>query len=96
MEKISSWVFQHCSALEKVIIHEGVAEIGREAFSNCTALNELELPASIKKITNYRHPKNDMLTPFYQIPALTLIVAPKSYAEKYCKRNELAYKVKES
>ena len=96
VEKISSWVFQHCSALEKVIIHEGVAEIGREAFSNCTALNELELPASIKKITNYRHPQNDMLTPFYQIPALTLIVAPKSYAEKYCKRNELAYKVKES
>lgn len=95
VEKISSWVFQHCSALEKVIIHEGVAEIGREVFSNCKALNELELPTSIKKITNYRHPKNDMLTPFYEIPDLTLIVAPKSYAEKYCRRNQMKYKLKE-
>ncbi len=96
VEKISVHAFQRCLALEKVIIHEGVAEIGREAFSDCAALRELELPASISKITNYRYRGGDMLTPFYEIPDLTLIVTPKSYAEKYCKRNELKYKLKDS
>lgn len=96
VEKISVHAFQRCLALEKVIIHEGVAEIGREAFSDCAALRELELPASISKITNYRYRGGDMLTPFYEIPDLTLIVMPKSYAEKYCKRNELKYKLKDS
>lgn len=42
--------FADCSQLRKVILEEGVKEIGYKSFSACTNLEELHLPKSLEKI----------------------------------------------
>ena len=39
--------FRNCSALEKVILHEGLTEIKRYAFYTCNNLEELTVPESV-------------------------------------------------
>jgi hypothetical protein len=51
IERLDSNLFEECSALEKVIIGEGMTEIGGYAFSNCTALKYVTLPATLTKIS---------------------------------------------
>lgn len=86
--RIGIWGFRECKALEEVIIPEGVEEIAREAFANCDKLGTVVLPDSIKMIKNYRSPPE---TPFHGSPNVSAVVNPKSYAEKYCKRNNIPY-----
>lgn len=89
--RIGIWGFRECKALEEVIIPEGVDEIAREAFANCDKLGTVVLPDSIKMIKNYRSPPE---TPFHGSPNVSAVVVPKSYAEKYCKRNNIPYTYK--
>ncbi len=88
---IGKSVFSSCFALETVEIAEGVLEIGRLAFFNCTHLKSVILPKSIQKIKNYtrkgQHPQNI----FHDNTNVIVTVTPKSYAEKYCKRNNVNY-----
>lgn len=86
--RIGIWGFKTCKALEEVVIPEGVEEIAREAFVNCAKLGTVVLPDSIKMIKNYRSPPE---TPFHGSPNVSAVVTPKSYAEKYCKRNKIPY-----
>lgn len=95
VEKLGTWAFINCEKLSSVILHEGLAEIGSKAFSGCVSLEEIELPASVNKIKNYKYKGEPPVTPFEKIPSLMVTVTPKSCAERYCKRNNLSYKVKE-
>ncbi len=88
---IGRHAFAGCSVLETVEIEEGVAEIGMLAFYNCTNLKSVVLPQSIRKIKNYTHKGQEPETIFYKDVDVTVTVTPKSYAEKYCRRNNINY-----
>lgn len=85
----------YCSALTTVKILEGVTEIGPLAFSKCPKLKSAELPSSLHKIKNQTRSGQVPQTVFYESDAVTAVVTPKSYAEKYCKRNHISYVCKE-
>ena len=42
--------FSECGNLERVIISDGIKEIGQEVFYKCTNLKEIEIPASVSKL----------------------------------------------
>lgn len=88
VKRIGIWGFRECRELEEVTLPEGVEEIAREAFANCVKLKTVVLPETIKLIKNYRSPPE---TPFHGSPDVEAVVVPKSYAEKYCKRNNIPY-----
>lgn len=88
VKRVGIWGFRACKALEEILLPDGVEEIAREAFSECNNLKKIVLPASITLIKNYGKP---VRTPFHGIEGLTAVVEPKSYAEKYCKRNNLQF-----
>lgn len=88
VKRIGIWAFRTCKALEEIVLPEGVEEIAREAFVDCDNLARVVLPGSIKLIKNYRSPPE---TPFHNSPNVEAVVVPKSYAEKYCKRNNIPY-----
>lgn len=93
--RIGKWAFNRCSSLEEIVVPEGVTEIDRQAFMNCTSLKSVVIPASVKTIKNYKYRNNAPETVFHDSPNVTVFVEPKSYAEKYCKRNEIAFKYRE-
>ena len=88
---ISKYVFSNCSVLETVVISEGVVEVGTLAFKECTHLKSVVLPQSIRKIKNYTHKGQEPQTIFEGTVEVTAMVIPKSYAEKYCRRNNIKY-----
>ena len=88
VKRIGIWSFQNCIELDVITLPEGVEEIAREAFAHCAKLKTVVLPESIKLIKNYRSPPE---TPFHGSPSVEAVVVPKSYAEKYCKRNNIPY-----
>ena len=63
-------------------IPEGVTEIGLAAFRGCAGLTALSIPAGVEKIGSRA---------FADCENLTLTVAGGSYAEQYCRENELNY-----
>jgi len=91
---IGKLAFHGCSSLEKIVIPEGVAEIGSLVFERCGALKTVVLPASLKKIKNYKYRDQPPVHILQEQENVTVIVEPKSYAEKYCKRNNINYKYK--
>lgn len=93
--KIGKYAFTGCSALKEIVIPEGVCEIGDVAFAECAALEKAVLPDSLKKAKNYTQKGITPKTIFDNSPNVTAVVIPKSYAEKYCKRNNIQYVYKE-
>ena len=88
---IGKCAFEGCIALETVVICEGVLEIARHAFQNCKSLKSVVLPQSIQKIKNNTYKGTTPQTIFHNDADVTVTVTPKSYAEKYCKRNGIRY-----
>lgn len=43
-------LLNHCAALEKVTLHEGVTAIGPMAFTSCTALAKIDLPVGLQRM----------------------------------------------
>lgn len=91
VQVIGKCAFYNCSALEKVVISEGITEIRQQAFSGCTSLKSVVLPRSVQKIQNYTRKGYAPETIFGKNADVVVTVTPKSYAEKYCKRNNLQY-----
>lgn len=89
VEAIRKWAFYSCSALETVVIPEGVAEIGPLAFADCISLKSVVLPRSVQKIKNYTRKGQEPQTVFHNDADVTVTVTAKSYAEKYCRRNNI-------
>ena len=87
--------FQLCISLETAVIPEGTEEIGNTAFAGCKMLKSVILPQSVKKIKNYKYKDRELQTIFYTDNDLIVTVPEKSYAEKYCRQNDIPYRIKE-
>jgi len=88
---IGKCAFQECIALETVTICDGVLEIERQAFQYCKNLKSVVLPQSVRKIKNNTYKGTVPQTIFHNDTDVTVTVTPKSYAEKYCRRNDIRY-----
>ncbi len=88
--------FAFCTSLEEIVIPEGTAEIERQAFMNCDQLKTVVIPASVKSMKNFTYRGHAPETVFQDSPNVTAVVEPKSYAEKYCKRNGIKYTYREN
>ena len=79
---IGWFAFSGCTGLTAVTIPDSVTSIGWCAFSGCTGLTAVTIPDSVTCIEPYA---------FYNCPNLTLRVLAGSYAETYCRENNLRY-----
>ena len=91
VQAIGDFAIFGCQLLKTLVIPEGVAEIGKLALSQCQALETLELPGSLKFIAEE---KPHML--YFSFKLKNVIVPRGSYAEEYCKSNNIPYTYKEN
>lgn len=49
IKKLGRYAFYNCSRLKKLIIGDGITEVGSDCFMNCIRLSELQLDADYKK-----------------------------------------------
>lgn len=96
---IGSLAFSRRSKLKKVQLPEGLDRIGRDAFSDCDALEEVTIPASVKTIDPYAFASCDRLkkvsflgipehiarTTFSDCDNLMSIIVPKGEEKKFRK-----------
>lgn len=94
--KIDERAFSHCDMLEEIVVPEGVLEIGRHAFCECKELKTVVLPRSLTKIVNKTEKGKKPQHIFHGSENVTVTVEPKSYAEKYCRKNKINYVCKEN
>lgn len=95
VETIGQYAFYDCDSLKTVELPNSVQNIAVYAFGRCGTLETIILPPSVKQIKNFTRSGQKPETIFDKSPNVTAIVEPKSYAEKYCKRNEIPYKYRE-
>lgn len=86
--------FWRCERLKEVVLPDGMEMIKARAFWNCPELETINPPASIKKIENFKR-GDKMHNVFADSPKLTAVVERGSYAERYCRKNEINYKYAE-
>ena len=91
VEKLGTETFADCRALENLVIPEGVKEIGKKVFDGCVNLKCVRFPKSLAKINNFTDSKKNVYKVFDSEANVTAEVVEGSYAEKYCKRNEIVY-----
>ena len=91
VKKIGGVAFWGCRDLKHIKLCEGVVEIDVGAFYNCTNLETIELPRSLKKAA----PNTMSEGSFWNCHKLTASVHKGSYAEKYCEENKITYKYME-
>ncbi len=48
--QVAEYAFNNCSALERIVLPEGLSLIGERAFLNCMSLTELTLPDSVQRV----------------------------------------------
>lgn len=94
VKTILQGTFWRCEMLKEVVLPEGMETIKARAFWNCPELETINLPASIKKIENCKR-GDEPHNVFADSPKLTAVVEKGSYAEKYCRKNNIAYEYKE-
>ena len=85
--KIENRAFAACKALRFVVLPPLLMEIGYGSFSGCTELEEIDIPKSVTAIG---------ANAFGECPKLTAAVVKGSYAENYCKENQIKFKYKEN
>lgn len=86
IKKIGQGAFYWCHDLKTVIIREGVEEIDKAAFYNCGALETAELPRSLAGIA-----PGEWDNSFYGCRSLTAHLYKGSFAEGYCRENDISY-----
>ena len=79
---IGDGAFNWCDSLASVTIPDSVTAIGHHAFGNCSSLASVTVPASVTDIGEEA---------FANCSDLTLTVGLGSYAEQYCRDNDLPY-----
>ncbi len=87
IKMIGAVAFYSCFRLKSVKICEGAAEIDSAAFYKCSALENLELPRSVTKISED--------STFWGCRKLTVLLHKGSYAESYCENSRIIYKYTE-
>ena len=78
--KINNSAFQGCKLLTNITIPDSVTTIGEKAFSYCKSLTSIIIPDSVTTIGDYT---------FSGCNSLIIQCNPGSYAEKYCKKNNI-------
>ena len=80
VKAIGDEAFKDATALEKVVIPEGVEKIGKSAFENCSALKEVSFPSTVTVITESAFKNCDALTEVVIPDTVTKIGAYSFYA----------------
>ncbi|MBD5081587.1 MAG: leucine-rich repeat domain-containing protein [Ruminococcaceae bacterium] len=94
VRSVGQYAFVECEKIKEVVIAEGTVEIGQSAFIFCRSVERIELPKSLKVISN--NPSTWRKDIFAYCESLKNIIVPKgSYAEEYCKKHELKYTYRE-
>ena len=100
---IGESAFRSCDSLISITIPNSVTTIGEFAFGNCNSLKSITIPDSVISIGAYAFYDCDSLTSitipdsvisigddaFDDCESITIQCNPGSYAEKYCKDNNL-------
>ncbi len=86
IEEIPSGAFMQCSNLKTVTIMEGVKSIGVVAFWECKKLETITIPASVTTIG-----WDNASVFWYNTSYLHAFVKQGSFAEEYCKTNNIGY-----
>ena len=50
VKNICGGAFENCTFLKHITLHEGLEEIGWDAFRGCIEMKEIEIPATVKKL----------------------------------------------
>ena len=79
---IGDSVFSDCTSLVNIVLPEELMLIGGGAFANCSSLTDITIPESVIVIKG---------SAFDYCENLTISVCRDSYAEEYCKENDLNY-----
>lgn len=79
---IDPYAFCDCKALREINVPLSVSEILCRAFCGCASLDKLELSGGVRAIEYEAFPG---------CPGLTVIVRQGSFAERYCKENNIRY-----
>ena len=100
---IGNSAFYDCDSLTSITIPDSVTTIGNSAFSSCDSLTSITIPDSVTTIGDYAFYDCVSLTSiiipnsvisigddaFVDCESITIQCNPGSYAEKYCKDNNL-------
>ena len=100
---IGESAFENCNSLTSITIPNSVTTIGNSAFDGCDSLTSITIPDSVTTIGDYAFYDCDSLTSiiipdsvisigdnaFVDCESITIQCNPGSYAEKYCKDNNL-------
>ena len=84
---IGDSAFDGCSNLTEIKIPDGLQSIGELAFNGCKNMKKINIPASVNSIEKYA---------FDGCDNIKITVARDSYAEKYCKENNIKYILEDS
>ncbi len=79
--------FNYLKNVTNIIVPSGVTKIGNNSFYSCENLSSLTIPASVTEIGEIRYMFHDNAEDF------TIKVEAGSYAEQYCKDNQVKYEV---
>jgi hypothetical protein len=79
---IDEYAFLGCESITNITIPNSVTKIGDGAFAYCKSLTSIVLPDSLVSIGEQV---------FEGCPSLTIQCNAGSYAEQYCKENNLKY-----
>ena len=85
VEKLTDGVLESCGSLKAVTIQEGVRVIDGSVCGYCQNLQKVVLPESMTKMYEYA---------FLLCDHVTCVVTEGSYAEEWCKKNEIPYTIK--
>ena len=87
VDRITAKMFRECSALRRITLPGSIRRIEDSAFARCKSLEETVIPASVTEIGK------DI---FLYAKKVTAVVEPNSYAEEYCKQNNIPFRYKEA
>lgn len=85
ISEIGNYMFTRCEALQSITLPDAVQSIKMGAFSGCVSLREIVVPPSVKDIGEDAFKDSDNVT---------VIAEPNSFAEEYCKKYNIKFKLK--